>query len=797
MRIAHQNLSLILLLGVLSACGGAQSRLASHMSRGQQYFADGNFAKANVEFRNAMQLAPKSSAARIMAARTAESLARPRDAVGLYQSVLELDPDNLEARTQLARLYVLGGAANQALGILAPGLAKHPGDAALLTVRAGAEAQLNELTQAQTDVDRALRLAPTHEDAVALRAGLYRKANDAADAIALLESTLRRIPSSVGLRQVLADVYAESGEQEKAADQVRALIRLVPTELRYRYVLASLEERTRHPDAAQRVLEEAVRAFPDSDSPKLALVSLLTRAHGREAGERVLRGYIAQQPKDLDLPLELGALLQSTGAMVDARAEYQEVIRRDGTGPKALAAMDRLAALDFAHANFDAARQQLTAVLKVNPGDNDALALRAQIALIKGDSASAVGDLRVVLRDHPRSAGLQQLLARAYLQQGDPDLALQAMQSALDANPADDAVRIEVALLMIRTQKADQAVKLLQDSAQRAPDNVPLQDTLIRAYLNVHDFGDARTAAEALQTRRPNLADGFYLAGLASQGQHRWDDAGTAFERALRLHPGDFQVLSALAEMQAATGHRAQALALLRNETTRDPKDAAALDLLGQLYLADRQPALAVQALNAAVSVAPHWWLAARNLAVAKLAMHDFDGAIAAYRLAIKAAPAEATLVNELATLYVSHGRSEAAIGAFEDWHRRNPQVQLVARNLAMLLVTYRRDRASLDEARDLTEAFSSSTDGHLLDTNGWVHFKREEYAAAVPILQRATERAPEAREIRYHLGMAELRTGQKDRARRDLTSAVSGSARFAGVDEARATLASLNSGTG
>jgi hypothetical protein len=44
---------------------------------------------------------------------------------------------------------------------------------------------------------------------------------------------------------------------------------------------------------------------------------------------------------------------------------------------------------------------------------------------------------------------------------------------------------------------------------------------------------------------------------------------------------------------------------------------------------------------------------------------------------------------------------------------------------------------------------------------------------------------------------MAELRSGQPDRARKDLETALSGAAKFSGVDDARATLAGLTHGAG
>jgi Flp pilus assembly protein TadD len=153
--------------------------------------------------------------------------------------------------------------------------------------------------------------------------------------------------------------------------------------------------------------------------------------------------------------------------------------------------------------------------------------------------------------------------------------------------------------------------------------------------------------------------------------------------------------------------------------------------------------------------------------------------------------------VTELALYYESRGHTGDAIAVYRDSYRTNPRSQILANNLAMLLVRYRTDQASLDEARDLSASFSASSDSSLLDTNGWVHFKRAEYAQALPVLQRAVERAPDSPELRYHLGMAEWRSGNAAGARKDLEAALAGSAKFAGVEDARAALAALRTRSG
>jgi Flp pilus assembly protein TadD len=152
----------------------------------------------------------------------------------------------------------------------------------------------------------------------------------------------------------------------------------------------------------------------------------------------------------------------------------------------------------------------------------------------------------------------------------------------------------------------------------------------------------------------------------------------------------------------------------------------------------------------------------------------------------------------ELASLYERLGRVDDAIASYQALYAGNSRLkQVAANNLAMLLVTYRADKSSLDLASDLTRGFDASDNGALLDTQGWVRFKRREFQDAVAELERAALRAPDSKVIRYHLGMAELQVGQREQARRNLEAALAGKAGFLGSDDARLALASLNGPTG
>jgi tetratricopeptide (TPR) repeat protein len=346
--------------------------------------------------------------------------------------------------------------------------------------------------------------------------------------------------------------------------------------------------------------------------------------------------------------------------------------------------------------------------------------------------------------------------------------------------------------MLVAHKNGGEAVKVLQMARDKAPTNANALEAMVHAQVAAGDLTAAAAAASQLTTLRPDSPSGPYLAGMVAQRQKKFDEARVLYEKALQLQPRFFAALEALAQLHLLRNELPQAIAVVKHAIDGDPTDAQSYDLLGQLYLAQKNPPLAIETLSKAAQLAPHSGMILRNLALAKYAAKDTAGAVVSYQDAIKAAPNDAFFVVELAELYQSLGRIDNSIQTYDTWQRANPAERVVANNLAMMLVTYHTDQASLDRARDLTSSFESSNDPNLLDTVGWVHYKREEYLQALPLLRHAADRVPPSQVIYYHLGMVELRSGQVDQAKKDLQSAVAGTAAFPGADDARRTLASL-----
>jgi tetratricopeptide (TPR) repeat protein len=781
---------------LLSGCGGARSRLASHMRRGQEYFQNGDYAKAGVEFRNAMQIDAKDPQARVMAAETQEKLGQLRGAYGLLQSVVADHPDNIAALTALGRLLITAGDPKQGLEVIKPALEKQPNDASLLALRAAGRSALKDGVGARADADHALAIDPRNEDAIDLRAGLYRQDGDLAAAIKLVSAAAGAQPTVVSFHQVLISLYQTANQPEMVENQLRALVKLKPDQLGTRAQLASFLVGAKRLDEAQKVVDDAVRALPGNDDAKMLRVDFLLQERSHDAGEQALRQYIAADSDDYRLRLQLGSLLQRLGEPAKAVVVYNDIVHSAGTEANGLMARDRLAVIAVADKREPDANRYIAEVLKVSPRDNDALSIRGQLALAHGDSAGAIADLRAVLRDQPRSAAINRLLAQALIAHGDVALAEEPMRTAVDAAPTDDTQRVFLSQLLLRLAHPDKAIEVLQQGLKIAPADDTLNEALVRVYSSQKDLVAAAKAAEAYEQAKPDAPAPYLLAGLVANADQRFSDAQKLMEKALSLQPHGYDILSDLVHLQVEHGQGDQAVNRLQGLIAADAKDPLIPNLLSEIYLRQKNFKAAQQAALQASVNQPKWWVPYRSLALARAAANDTTGAIQAYQDGLKVAPTEPSMLSGLGTLYEQSGKIDDAVKLYDSWISRNPHEQIAANNLAMLLVSHRTDQASLDRAQALTAGFANASNGDLLDTAGWVRFKRGEYNQALPVLQHAVELLPQSHEAHYHLGMAELRSGQPDRARTDLEAALAGASRFDGADDARATLAALKNRT-
>jgi tetratricopeptide (TPR) repeat protein len=776
----------------LAGCGGAEARKSKHLDKGLAFFADNNFDKARVEFRNALQIAPNDSEARYENGLVDEKLGNPREAAQFYQGAIDVNADNIKARVALGRLYLFSGAPEKGLDTIKPSLLKHPDDAGLLTVRAAARVQLKDPDGALQDAQRAVQLAPTSEDAVAVLAGVYKSRNELDKSRELLEKSIAQIPNTVDLRLALAQIYAGLGQEPKVEELLIELTRLKPKEKAHRLRLAQYYVRLNHVDEAERVLRDAVKALPDERDLKTGLVEFLAAHRGRDAAAKELGTMIAANPKDYDLRLAQAQFYSQGKEDSQAETAYLQVIAEADLAPAGITARNRLAVLKIQKKDIAGAEKLLAEVLAKNPRDNDALILRGNLALAQEDPKAAIVDLRAVLRDQPNATGVMRALARAHLANGEPALAEETMRRAVETNPKDYGARLDLAQLLAQMGKPEQAKPVIDELVKQHPDNVAALETQFKVAAATKDLASAKAAADALVALQPKLALGYYYQGAVAESDKRPEDALRLYSAALNAQPEATEPLQALVRVLVGLNRAPEALRRLDEVIARFPALPLAANLKGEALLATQHPADAEPAFKTAIEREPKWWVPYQGLSRAQSSRGDSAGAMATLQSGISKAENPSTLQLDLAGLLERSGKPEDAIELYEAALRKDPHSDLVANNLAMLLITYKRDQPSLDRAKDLSARFATSTNIAFLDTYGWVLYKRGESAAAVAALQAALAKMPDSPVSLYHLGMAQASAGQADAARDNLSRSLKSGKNFAGMDEAKATLEKL-----
>ncbi len=772
-----------------TGCGGAKMREAKHMAKGRQYLTDGNFEKARVEFRNALQIAPNDSDARYYNGVVDEKLGNLREAAQYYQGAIDANGDNTIARGSLGRLFVVSGSPESALETVKPSLLTHPDDPELLTVRAAARVQLKDPDGARQDAERAVQLAPHNEDAVETLAGVYKNTGQADKANELLESTIKQMPESVDLRLSLAQLYASEGKEAQVEQLLIDLVRLKPNDASQRLRLAQYYSRLDHLDESERVLREAIKTLPGDNGLKIALVQFLNARRGKDAATTELAAMIDKDPKNDQLKFAQAQLFAQAKEFDKAESAYRAIIAANDADAAGITARDALAALFIQNGNTPGAQKLLSEVLAKNPRDNDALVMRGNLSLQSKDPKSAIADLRSVLRDQPNSIGVMRTLARAHLANGEPELAEETMRRALEVNPKDPGARLDLAGLLVQLGKPAQAKPVVDELVKQEPGNLQALDLQFHADLAINDNADAKTAADAILALQPKEPVGSFYEGIVADAQKRPEDALRFYSAALAVRPDAPEPLERLCHVLVATNRTAEAFKRLDDVESRFPQLPFASNIKGEILASTHRPADAKAAFGTAIERAPKWQNAYQNLVLMQMQDKDLPGAAATLQQAIKQVEHPDTFRIELASLFERMDRPDDAIQVYDSALQIDPHSDVAANNLAMLLITYKKDKPSLDRAKELTQRFANSNNSSFLDTYGWVLYKGGDAESAVAALQSAVSKAPDSPASLYHLGMAQASAGFSDAARDSLSRSLKLGKNFLGKDEAQSTL--------
>lgn len=762
-----------LLAVLLVGCGSPEQRAQSYYDRGIALIAKKEDLNARVELLSALKYKDSN-------VETWRALAgideRTEATSSLFQDlrrIIELDPNDLDARLKLANLMLRAGAADAALKMVELAKEGNAPSAPLHAMKATILLRTNDPAAAVQEAKKAVEIDPSNAQALVVLSSEKLSRGDAAGALSLLEGAPGAAKSDrrVAIQKVQA--LAKEGELVQAETLLGKLVAEDPRDASLRSLLIQLHIAMRRFDEAEKELRGVASANPSDSKAGIALVRFIITTKGAEAGREELASRIKAGGDIFPYQLALAELDFGLGNFTQATQLLKSLVSGGKTSENKVAAQVKLAEMYLSKRNITDAEAALNEILQKDRRNTTALRLRATIRIEQSQFDNAIADLREALNDQPKSPELLVLLATAYERSGKAELAERQYADALKSSGANPRLALSYAAFLQRKGSTAQAEEVLNDAAGRNPRNVELLSALAQVRLSQRKWTAATAVADEIQAIGNNEAVADQIRAAALAGQNKIDESIAELEKAHSSAPDAVQPVVSLVGAYISKGQPAKAVALLSDMLKKFPSNAQLLVLMGQTQIASRKPEEGVKNFNAAIAAQPKSELGYVALSDFYLGQRNFEEAAKTTEAGLKELPDNINLRLRSAGLLIAKGDHEGAISAYEAILRTQPKALVAINNLVSLLVDNRSDRASLEHAITLAEPLRNEKVPEFQDTLGWAEYKRGNSIVAITLLEEAATKLPNSAVVRYHLAQAYSASGQTAKAAQQLTAAL------------------------
>jgi Flp pilus assembly protein TadD len=409
----------------------------------------------------------------------------------------------------------------------------------------------------------------------------------------------------------------------------------------------------------------------------------------------------------------------------------------------------------------DGAVRVLEDLAKITPGDGGGFRELGRLYLERNEPSRAERHLRRAVELDRRDAEALRLLARVHeLLRRDAE-AREDLVAILRLDPDDDRALLALGRMSVRQADVAGAREWFHRYVRGSTDGAAAHVRVVFQWL------EYRHGKEALEAARAGLAEGGpdprlrFAEGLALEDLRRWPEAAEALAG---IGPEDGEVFVssrvALAEALSRIGRHGDAERALEAPLAAQPKDARLLTMRAAVLDRAGRAADAVALLRKAVVDRERANLDT-DLVDLKIALADSlaragrsDESVAVLRAAVASRPRDEELLFALGAAYDRAGQQDLAVAQMRALLVVNPEH---AEAMNFVGYTYAEQGVRLEDAEKLVRRALElkPRSGHILDSLGWVLFRRGDSRRAVEVLEQAESLAGPDATILEHLGDA------------------------------------------
>ena len=740
---------------------------------------------------------------------------KPETALIEYRNALELDPDNDIALFELAETYILMNKVDSAIRYYTLAAQTNPGRMEPYLRLAQVYTRTDRLLAAREQISKALAIDPSSVNALHLMSGVQIRERDFTAAIATLRQAETLEPDNLKTLLALAQLYVKTGQADHAEKAYLKAVSLDASSRDAYMGLVRLYGAQKQWDKIEAFLISVI-ATPGIPAVKFNDLARFYESRGdKQKAETYFKKAVGAAPKEIFPVMALARFYTGAGFRDKAVATLEEHLDKGDSGPAGakgivLIGLSRI----YLHFNeIEAADASVNKALAIRKNNPDALLQKGRVLMAQRDFKKALDTFDQVLglnRFHARAFYLRAICIQERGASDRPEQRIFRAAAGMLDNPEEfeknqiresltAAVTIDPTLVEARRALATHyLLEKRADKAREQMDEIlklrPADHLTMNIMAGIHMMeGNEKKAEEILNTivnEQPDYIPAYIRLGFFYKGKDRGDKAISFFSTAYEKDPSALGLADEIVGIHIKNGEFSNALAVIDRYAADASTSAVPFfsNLKGEVLLASGKEKQALAAFETAAEKAPEF--IRPRMRLARYWMGNGRPAKAlAYYLAVETIdPGYLPALTGIALIRDAGGE----FGQAETYYRRilalDPRNAVVTNNLAFLLSE---KKGGLEEAFRLAQtARTLSPDNpDILDTLGWIYYKKGSYFNAVAEFEEGLKTAPDNAILHYHYGMALYMVKSYEKARVHLKKALALDPDFKGADGARKIL--------
>jgi tetratricopeptide (TPR) repeat protein len=743
-----------LLAAMVTGCSRDPNvRKQKYLESGQRYYDKGRYREAEIQFENAIQIDDRFTDAHYKMALTEMKLQQWARAYQELSTTIQLQPDQYAAHLDLANLLILGhrfSEAKEHLDLVAP---KEPSNPEVFIARSNYYAGTGNLPAAMADLQKALQLDPSRSDTYLELAFVQMRGEQFDAAEASFKKAAELSQKSTNALLSMGNFYQSRG---------------------------------RYPEAEQW-FKRAMQVASDDPNPRLALATLYIIENKPGQAEEFLRQSKKDFPNDPVGYRMLGDFYFANNQLDKATAEYAVLFQEH---PKDMVVKKNYVQLLILKDRMEDARKLNDEVLKSKPDDEDAQVYRGEIEIHSGKPNDATNTLQAVLKNDPDNAVAHYQLGLAFDQLGNMNRAESEWHDAARLRPEMVEAHRALAEVAIHrndasglAQEADQIISLQPG----APDGY-----LMRAVADIDrkQYASADEFIKKSLEKQPVNPIAYVQLGNLRVAENQLAEAQKAYQQGLDQDPNSVDALGGVLNVDLIQKQPDRAIAVLKTQLERYPKNAAFHIMLGQLLAEQKKDLAGGEAeFKEASTLDPKNSAALVKLGLVQSERGAMDQALQTYLAGSKMNPKEIMFPLLAGGIYENREDWDNAKQQYQKALAIQPENPLASNNMAYVML---QQGGNLDVAFAMAQTARRQLpdNPNSADTMGWAFYHKQVYTSAITLFKEAVKKEPDNALFNYHLGLAYAKSGQAGLARQQLERVVKIKPNFPKVEELRRAVA-------